>query len=146
MDRKDFIKTCGLACIGGVVISTLLEGCASSNYFAQTVFSNNQIIIKKSEFIKIDKDKTILRKYILVDTKVYNHPICVYKLDDKNYSALLLQCTHRSCELKPEGDYLICPCHGSEFTNKGVVIHAPAEENLQTFKIITDNENIYIQL
>lgn len=131
MDRKDFLKTCGLACIGGAVFSILLEGCASSNYFAQIVFSGNQIIIKKSEFIKIEKDKTILRKYILVDSKEYNQPICVYKLDDKNYSALLLQCTHRSCELKPEGDYLICPCHGSEFTNKGVVIHPPAEENLK---------------
>ena len=146
MDRKEFIKTCCLACAGGVVLTTLLEGCASANYFAQTSFASNQITIKKSEFIKIEKGKTEQRKYVLVETNKFNNPICVYKLNDDNYSALLMHCTHRDCELKPEGNYLVCPCHGSEFNNKGEVIHPPAEENLKTFKIITDHENIYIQL
>ena len=57
-----------------------------------------------------------------------------------------MECTHRSCELETEGNYLMCPCHGSEFTNKGIVQNPPAEHNLKTFNLKIDNENIYIQL
>jgi cytochrome b6-f complex iron-sulfur subunit len=67
-------------------------------------------------------------------------------INEDDYSALLLQCTHKGCELQPQGNFLICPCHGSEFTNKGVVQNPPAEQNLKTFKTSTDNENIYIYL
>lgn len=146
MDRKEFIKTCGFAFIGGTVIATFLQSCASANYFAQSTFSNNQVVIKKSEFITMVKDKTVQRKYILLKTDKYDFPIGVYKHNEEEYSALLLKCTHKGCELNPQPDYLVCPCHGSEFTNKGIVQNPPAEQNLQTFKITTDNENIYVQL
>lgn len=146
MDRKEFIKTCGLACLGGTTLAVFLESCAGTNYLAQTSHSNNQITIPKTEFIKVAKDKTIQQKYVLVRHDKFNYPICVYKLDQENYSALLMQCTHKGCELQAQGDFLICPCHGSEFTNQGVVQNPPAEQDLQTFKISTDNENIYIYL
>lgn len=146
MDRKEFIKTCGFACLGGTTLAVLLESCAGTNYLAQTSYANNQITIPKTEFIRIAKDKTIQRKYVLVQHDKFSYPISVYKLDEENYSALLMQCTHKGCELQAQGDFLICPCHGSEFTNQGVVQNPPAEQDLQTFKISTDNENIYIYL
>lgn len=146
MDRKEFIKTCGFACLGGTVLTALLESCASTNYFALTSFENNRITIKKTEFVKVEKNKTVERKYVLIKTDKYNFPIGIYKISEDNYSALLMQCTHKGCELNPHGDYLICPCHGSEFTNKGIVQNPPAEQNLQTFKTSSDNENIYIHL
>ncbi|MFZ1703148.1 MAG: Rieske 2Fe-2S domain-containing protein [Saprospiraceae bacterium] len=146
MDRKEFIKTCGFACLGGGALSTLLQSCAGANYFAQTALVDNHIVIKKVEFIKIDRDKTVQRNFVLVKSDKFNFPICVYRTEDESYSALLMECTHKGCELRPQGDYLICPCHGSEFNNKGVVLNPPAEQNLHTFKIKTDNENLYIQL
>lgn len=146
MDRKEFIKACGIACLGGTAISTLLQSCASNNYFAQTTLTNNSITIKKTEFIATQNEKTIQRKYVLIRTERFNFPICVYKISEEHYTAILMECTHKSCELQPHGEYLICPCHGSEFNNKGVVQNPPAEQNLQTFKINTDNEYIYIQL
>ena len=146
MERREFVKTCGFACLGGTALVTLLQSCASSNYFAQTVFENNQIVIKKTEFVKTGKNKSVQRKYVLVKSEKYNYPICVYKTIEENYIALLMECTHKGCELQPYGDYLICPCHGSEFTNKGIVQNPPAEANLKTFNIKTDNENIYVQL
>lgn len=146
MDRKEFIKTCGFACMGGAVLTALLQSCASTNYFALTTFENNRITIKKTEFVKIEKNKTVERKYVLIKTDKYNFPIGIYKISENNYSALLMQCTHKGCELNPHGNYLICPCHGSEFTNKGIVQNPPAEQNLQTFKTSSDIENIYIHL
>ena len=146
MERKQFIKTCAFACLGTTALSAMLEGCISSNYFAQTTSGNNQLIIKKTEFIKVDKGKETKRKYVLVKSEKLNFPICVYKIDDQNYTALLMECTHKGCELQPQGDYLICPCHGSEFSNNGTVLNPPAEQHLQTFNITTDHENIYILL
>lgn len=146
MDRKVFIKTCGFACIGGTAFMALLQSCASTNYFAQTAFEENQILIKKTEFLKMEKEKITERKFVLVKTEKFGYPIGIYKINEDDYSALLLQCTHKGCELQPQGNFLVCPCHGSEFTNKGVVQNPPAEQNLKTFKTSTDNENIYIYI
>jgi len=146
MDRRGFIKTCGFACVGGTTLAVLLQSCASTNYFAKNTLANNRITVKKSEFLAIEKEKQVQRKYVLVNIENSDFPICIFKLNDGTYSALLMQCTHRGCELKPEGDFVVCPCHGSEFTNMGIVQNPPAEENLKTFKTTADNENIYIQL
>lgn len=146
MDRKEFIRTCGLACLGGATLAALLESCAGTSYFAQTGSDANQITISKSEFLKTSKDKTTERKYVLVRNEKFGFPICVFKTGNEEYTALLLQCTHKGCELQPQGNFLVCPCHGSEFDNKGIVQNPPAEQNLQTFKTSTDNEHIYIHI
>ena len=135
-----------MACLGGVALASLLEGCASTNYFAQNTLSDNRITIRKSEFITLEKDKQVKRKFVLVRTERLNFPVCIYRIGEDGYSALPMACTHKGCELQPNGDYLICPCHGSEFSNLGMVRNPPAEENLKPLKITTDNENIYIQL
>lgn len=146
MNRKEFIRNAGYAIVGGSAAVLLLQNCASASYFAPHVLSNKQITIKKLEFVYVEKNKTIQRKYILVKTSMYDFPVCIYKLSEQNYTALLLKCTHKGCELKPHGDYLSCPCHGSEFSNTGTVQNPPAEENLKTFHVKTDNDNIYVQL
>lgn len=146
MNRRDFIKTCGYACIGETVFMVLLQSCASTNYFAQTTFEGDRILIKKTEFLKTEKEKITERKFVLVKSEKFSYPIGIYKINEDEYSALLLQCTHKGCELQPQGNFLVCPCHGSEFTNKGVVQNPPAEQNLKTFKTSTDNENIYIYI
>lgn len=146
MERKTFIKNCGLACMGGGLMSTLLQGCAGANYYAQNTLSGNRIIVKKSEFTQTVKDKVKQRNFILVRSEKLNFPICIYKTGEDQYTALFMECTHKGCELQPHGQFLICPCHGSEFSNKGVVQNPPAEDNLRTFQTHTDNENIYIQL
>ncbi len=146
MNRKNFIKTCGFACLGGTAITFMLEGCASTIYFGQSTFNNNIITIKKTEFFNGNEKRKVKRKYILIKTDQFNYPIYVYKLNGDEYSALLMECTHKGCELQPQGSFLVCPCHGSEFTNKGVVQNPPAEQNLKSFIITSDNENLYIQL
>ena len=146
MDRKEFIRTCSFLCLRGSALTALATGCATSNYFAATTLDNNRLIIKKSEFEVAGQAKPTLRKYVLIRAAQYNYPIIVYRFDDGTYSALLMECTHKNCELQPQGAYLVCPCHGSEFSNMGVVQNPPAEENLRTFQIIQDDDHLYIQL
>ena len=145
MERRIFIKNCGFTCFTVVGITAFLEGCGT-NYFAQTNIHNNLITIKKTEFLKEVNNKTKERKYVLIKVEKVESTIILYKNSNTAYSALLMLCTHKGCELQPNGDFLVCPCHGSEFTNKGKVINPPADEDLRQFKTTVDNENIYIQL
>lgn len=146
MDRKEFIKTCGYVCLGGTALAALLQSCSSTNYFAESSLEENWILVKKDEFLKTEKEKITERKFVLVKNEKFGYPIGVYKIKKDEFSALLLQCTHKGCELQPQGNFLICPCHGSEFTNKGIVQNPPAEQNLKIFKTSTDDENVYIYL
>jgi hypothetical protein len=43
MKRSDFLKTCGMACIGGIGISALLQSCAGAQYFAQSELSGEYL-------------------------------------------------------------------------------------------------------
>lgn len=144
MDRKEFIQICGTACL--TAFSLLLSGCTKATYFAQSKLVQNNIVIKKTEFLILEKEKNKTRKYVLVKLEKSEFPIIVYRFSEKEYTALLMRCTHKGCELHPQGSYLVCPCHGSEFDNKGVVQNPPAEQNLKIFKTTLDDENIYIQL
>jgi cytochrome b6-f complex iron-sulfur subunit len=144
MDRKEFLKTCGFACLGSTALATLVQSCASTNYFAKTLFDDKKITIKKIEFLKTEKNSIKERKYVLIRSEKMAFPICVYKISETEYSALLMQCTHNGCELQPQGSFLVCPCHGSEFSNTGMVQNPPAEQNLVSFHTTADHENIYI--
>lgn len=145
MNRKDFIINCCIACAGTLVGGAMISSCNSNNYYAKTSFANNKIVVKKSEF-NLESDNTQKREYVLVKSIYLAFPIYLHRKDDNNFTGLLMRCTHKACELQAEGEYLICPCHGSEFTNEGIVQNPPANENIKPFITTTDNENIYIQI
>lgn len=146
MDRKEFLKVCCFTCLSGTTFAAMLQSCASAHYYAKTVSKSSLLTISKSEFVQVKQDKTLRRKYVLARVDKYNFPICIYNLGEDHYSALLMECTHKGCELQPNGDFLVCPCHGSEFDNKGIVQNPPAEQNLKYFKITTDDDKVYIHI
>ncbi len=141
MERRDFIKNCSILCAGGIGLSALIQSCGSIHY-AVSSMDRNKIKVHKTEFINA---KQVERKFVVVRSETLQFPICVYKLND-TYSAVYMQCTHQGCELNPNKNSLVCPCHGSEFSTDGKVQNPPADKDLKQFKIITDNEHIYIEL
>lgn len=147
MNRKEFIKTACFLCMGGTIAAAALQSCGTANYYAKSTVVNKKIRIPLSEFITVDKNnQKVMRKYILVKQEQLTFPICVYRLSEQEYTALYMECTHSSCELTPHGAYLQCPCHGSEFSNKGVVQNPPAENNLKTFNITIEHEDLLIHI
>lgn len=149
MNRKEFIKTCGVACLGITGIS-LLQNCKSAKQ-VQSVSTNNQLQIDKSEFEIINKEKKSFRKSVVtspiaIGPEHSDFPIVVYRFSDTDYTALLLRCTHQASELNLNGDIMTCSAHGSEFNNKGEVIQGPAEQNLHAFRVTSDAVNIYVHL
>ena len=65
------------------------------------------------------------------------HKVAVYKEADGLVHAYSAICPHLGCILQWNGDEksFDCPCHGSRFTNKGVVINGPAITDLHKYDI-----------
>ncbi len=143
MKRRKFIKSCCYTTIGITLAGSILQSCGSI-YYASVSRNANRLIIAKSEFWQLKKDKKVYRSFVLIKTEDSEFPICIYKIKEDTYVASLLKCTHRGCELNVGGGIYSCPCHGSEFSVQGDVLEGPAEDKLKTFKIVTDNENIYL--
>ena len=144
MERRAFTKTC-IVCLAGAILPPALSGCQST-YYTQGTIEPNGISVLKSEFSYLKKDQPRIREYIIVRNERLKFPIYLRRFSGEEYSALLMECTHQGAELNASGDHLYCPSHGSEFDSKGIVSQGPAEENLKSFKVFSDNEKVFIDL
>jgi len=62
---------------------------------------------------------------------------------DDGFRAISIVCTHLGCLYKwaPQGatghefPHFVCPCHGSQFTNKGEYVTGPASRSLDQFEV-----------
>ncbi len=145
MNRKEFIKSCGYACLGTGALGLLLQSCTVSKTITAQI-SGEKIIVPLADFEIIKKTEKSFRKYIIVQNELLKYPICVFRFSEKAYTALYMQCTHQGNELSVYGDKLVCSAHGSEFDNKGNVQNSPADKPLKTFPIMIDNQNLNISL
>jgi Rieske Fe-S protein len=142
MDRKEFLRLIGGSCLAIAGIAPFFSGCTSIHKVS-TVISDNKLRLSKNEFTS-DQGKPL--EVVLVRAASLAFPIALYRINPEEYIALWMECTHKGCEVNAQTNYLICPCHGSEFDAKGNVVQGPAETNLKTFNITKDHENIYIHL
>jgi Rieske Fe-S protein len=142
MERKDFIKSCGFACLGGLFVSSILEGCGSSKVIAGTI-DHFDLVVPLAVFQHNNKGYL---KYVVVQHEQLKYPVCVYRFSETEYTALLMRCTHQGAELQVFGDRLECPAHGSQFSNTGKVENGPADTNLRTFPVTIIKNQIHISL
>ncbi|MHB1277813.1 MAG: QcrA and Rieske domain-containing protein [Bacteroidia bacterium] len=145
MDRKEFMYSCGMACLGTLAFGFLLPGCVSVKMIT-AVINGPDLLIPLNTFVKPDDKKPGFHAYIIAQNESLKYPICIYRHDAQNYSALLMRCTHQGTELQAFGDRLQCPAHGSEFTNKGEVQSGPASTPLRTFPIIIEQTQLRLSL
>lgn len=145
MNRREFISSTCVGCVSGMALTNLLSACSSSHYVTGTLESKG-ISIPNSEFFYQQKDKPVARTFIVVHHDQLEFPIYLYRVNENEYSALWMKCTHQGSELNAGGDHLYCSSHGSEFDKKGNVIHGPAEKNLRSFPISIQNDKIIIEL
>jgi nitrite reductase/ring-hydroxylating ferredoxin subunit len=145
MDRKDFIAKSCLACVGGILLTTILESCNSTKYITGQI-DGSDLVVKTSDFISIKNGKEEYKKYIVVNHDKLQFPICIYRLSETEYSAIYMRCTHKGAELQVFGEKLACPAHGSEFSNTGIVLSPPAYENLRKFPVTITASALRISL
>lgn len=132
MDRKKFLKNCA----GLVLFPLIWQSCKGIAYISHTTNADG-ILVKKSDLAA--------HPFVLIQPTNLPAPIFLTKLENGEYAALLLQCTHRACEVRPTGKELQCPCHGSVFSHTGEVLESPAERPLRRFQVMEDGENLYIK-
>ena len=145
MDRKDFLKNCGFACMGSIGIAGILQSCSTTKLLNGKI-TGDDIIILVSDFETRNGSNVYFKKYLVIQNDMLQYPICVYRFNENEYSALWMQCSHQGSELQAAGDHLHCASHGSEFNNKGINTQGPAELNLRTFPVVASTNNIFIDL
>lgn len=145
IDRKEFIKRCGFACLSTSMATALLSSCTTSKAISGQIIDTD-LVVPLSSFLESSKRNASYKKYIIVEHHQLKHPIYVFRFAENDYSALLMRCTHQGAELQAFGDVLQCPAHGSEFDNKGLVQNGPASENLRTFSVLISNNELKISL
>lgn len=146
MDRKAFLKTCGVACLGAGYALSFLESCGTTRRLnAQIVDSDMVVPLTAFEYTK----KGTLRhhKAIILQNDILQDPVCVFRAAaGDQYTALLMRCTHQGTQLQLFGDKFQCPAHGSEFDAGGHVQQGPAEADLRTFPTSIENQQLKISL
>jgi Rieske Fe-S protein len=62
-------------------------------------------------------------------------PILVMRLEDQQFRAMSMKCTHLGCTVRwdNEEQLLRCPCHGSRFKDDGSVEKGPAKSSLRQY-------------
>jgi cytochrome b6-f complex iron-sulfur subunit len=133
--RREFVKQAGFlamaACCG------LFENCTTyKNIRAKSL--DGKVIVIRADM----QDNN----FAVVHVEGLRAPLYLCKTGTDSYSAVLMLCTHKQCEVKPTGNFLTCPCHGSEFTATGKVQKEPATQDLFPYKTSYDENNIYIHL
>jgi len=131
--------------MGGAAITTLLQGCTATKILGGKI-AGDDLILPISDFETKAGNEKHYKKYVVVQNDILQYPICVYRIKEREYTALWMQCTHQGAELQVSGDRLQCPAHGSEFTNTGAVQDGPAENKLRTFPITIEANQLKISL
>jgi|SRR5690625_1788161 len=141
LDRREFLARqvrfiAGCTVAGG--LSSLLTACATIR-FAKYELLAGRVVVATSVFGEDDA--------VFVDPpERLSRPIYLQRLGGDEYLALSTRCTHRGCQVEPEGGRLVCPCHGSEYTLGGTVIRGPADRDLLRFPVRVAGDRIEIEL
>ena len=145
MKRRDFLISSCSACLSVSALSGALSSCRSTKYIPGKL-NNDGIMIETDEFKTTRNGTTSYYPYIVVRNEDLKFPICVYRFNAQEYSALWMQCTHQGAEVQVAGSSLQCPAHGSEYDNKGHVTSGPATRGLRAFPVSVVNNQIFIDL
>jgi len=135
MKRREFIKASAAFCAGLGVLS--LAGCTTYRSVSAPV-EGSKLKIKKSDFLQ--------DRWIVVKSERINAPVFLSRNEKEEYSAVLMLCTHKQCEVRPAGTVLACPCHGAEFAFTGKVLKEPADKDLTVYETSSDETYVYIHL
>lgn len=145
MKRREFIISSCNACLATGAIAGLISSCGATHYIPGKL--NRDGLLVDTEDFKIKKNgKTSWRSYLIVRNEELKFPICIYRFSDTEYSALWMQCAHQGAEVQVAGSYLQCPAHGSEYDNRGRVTNGPATNDLRSFPVTVNNQQLFIDL
>ena len=139
VNRRQFMMDSSkIAVIFGITgITPFLNGCYGTKVIQATEVEG-QVMVTKSDFEGL--------KYVMIETDKLQAPLLVSMVEEVGYVALLMECTHKGCNVHPAGEVIQCGCHGSQFSYTGEVLKRPATDPLKTYKVSVTGDNIYVHL
>jgi len=74
--------------------------------------------------------------------------ILVIRTSSNSAIALSAVCTHQGCTIRfaPDAQLLVCPCHGSQYSESGQVIQGPASRALRNYSASVSGSQVMISL
>ena len=136
MNRRDFVKRVpGGLLAGGLGLSA--TGCLGFHYVTSTV-AGRRLLVSRAELGEAP--------FALVEAPGSRLPLYLYRLAGDEYSAVSTRCMHRGCQVEPAADHLVCPCHGSEYTNTGEILKGPTQRPLRRFPVTVERAVVAIEL
>jgi cytochrome b6-f complex iron-sulfur subunit len=82
----------------------------------------------------------------LVEVPGMDLPLFVRRRAPGDAIALSTRCKHRGCQVEPEADRFVCPCHGSEYALDGAVLKGPTQRPLDRFTVREAGTSLVIEL
>ena len=141
MERRSFIRLCGIGTAAAVTGALVLPGCAGIPHI-QATSVDGALRVNKNVFAI--EGKETYRRSVIVEAPGLKAPIVVFRTSDTEHTALQLLCTHKNAELNVAGDQLTCPAHGSAFSNTGAVLEGPAADPLKRYHVTYIGDDLLI--
>lgn len=139
MNRREFLGK--VECLGAGAIAggmaLPLTGCIGFHYVNSTL-AGSRLVVRIEDLGD--------RRFALVDAPGLLLPLYVYRVDEGHYSAVSTRCMHRGCQVEPAAEHLVCPCHGSEYTNTGEVLRGPTQRPLRSLPVTVEGDRLLIEL
>jgi cytochrome b6-f complex iron-sulfur subunit len=130
MKRRQFLKT---ACVAS---TCLLPACKSTIEYAPSKLKNHALVVAL----------TLFNKKNSITVRHHEKSIGIVRINESNYVASLMTCTHKGCDISHSNNGYICPCHGARFSHMGEVIKGPAEKNLARYHTTSDDKYVYVHI
>ena len=73
---------------------------------------------------------------VAVEVKGAKKPVLVMRIEQDQFRVMSLRCPHLGCVVRwdTEMQDLVCPCHGSRFSDTGTVTKGPAKSGLRQMR------------
>jgi Rieske Fe-S protein len=137
MDRRAFVARAGGLALVGACASLPLAACAGARY-VPAQWRDGRVVLRLADFGA--------EEGVLVEHPSAGRPVYVHRFAPDRFGALFTRCTHRGCQVEPQGLRLVCPCHGSTFSLDGSVLEGPAERALTAYPVTLEGDHVVVDL
>ena len=142
MRRREFLHRVERAALGACAVAAgaglpFAAGCASVPYVRGDL---------RDGALHLPLSSLAADGTALVEAPGMDLPLFVRRNSAGDTVALSTRCMHRGCQVEPEPERLVCPCHGSEYALDGRVLRGPTQRPLVRFAVREAGDALVISL
>jgi Rieske Fe-S protein len=134
LSRRSFCTTAAKVTIGLTLANAITHKAEASS---------NEVVIDLS--LSANNVLTKIGGALYVTMPSNNEKVVVVRNSNTEVSAFSSVCPHMGCQVNlPANGVATCPCHGSQFSEKGVVVKGPAATDLKKYTAVLQGNLVYV--